>query len=149
MFIYMPKIKFIIHFFLNPAIWLADIILAHNPRIRIFPDRGLTMKHQLQCCFHFRLFRGKTNDKLFQKIQKSLFWDQFELFFFQILAKWNFFEKGLCQFLNIPTIFCHVKNQKKQFSHSWGKCWTDRRMHRQTHNGDFKGPSVILGSNIL
>ena len=60
----------------NPAIWLADSILAHNLRIRILPDRD--------CCrninntsFHFRLFPRKTNEKGFQKIQKTLFRDQF------------------------------------------------------------------------
>ena len=52
MFICMPKINFSIHFFLeiyilkNPAIWLADSILAHNSRTRILPDMGLVVKYQ-------------------------------------------------------------------------------------------------------
>ena len=55
--------------------------------------------------FHFRLFPRKTNDKIFQKIQKYIYiyilgpiWDS-------NLVKIAFLEKGLCQFLNIPIIF--------------------------------------------
>ena len=32
----------------NPAIWLADSILAHNSRTRILPDIGLVVQYQQQ-----------------------------------------------------------------------------------------------------
>ena len=42
--------------------------------------------------FHFRLLPRKTNDKIFQKIQKTLFWGHEAIldFFAQIWAKMNF-----------------------------------------------------------
>ena len=51
MFICMPKINFIIYFFLeyyilkNLVIWFASNILDHNLR-RILPDMRLVMKYQ-------------------------------------------------------------------------------------------------------
>ena len=64
MFICMPKINFIIHFFhyyilKNPAIWLADSILAHNSRARILPDMGLVVKYQQQYKFPFYVISKK------------------------------------------------------------------------------------------
>ena len=52
MFIYTLKINCDIHFFpdmlllKNPAIWLADNILALNSRTRISPDMELVVKYQ-------------------------------------------------------------------------------------------------------
>ena len=52
MFICMPKINFIIHFFLeilyemNTTIWLANSILVHNLRTRMFPNIWLGEKYQ-------------------------------------------------------------------------------------------------------
>ena len=121
----------------NPAIWLADIISLHNSKTRIFPDMGLVKKNNNKISFHFRLFPRKTNDKIFQKIKKTLFCGHFGL------AKMNFpAKKRLSQFLNISIIYHRTKNQKKLLSHSWEKCQTDTR----TENGDFTGPSVGRGS---
>ena len=61
------------------------------------------------------------------------------------MGKKNFHgKKGLCQFLNIPTIYHRAKNQENNnepFPRK--KCQTDGR----TDNGDFIGPSVGRGSN--
>ena len=98
--------------------------------------------------FHFRVLPRKANNKIFWKIQKTLFWGHVAILaiFSQIWAEMYFpGKKSLCQFLNIP-IICHLtQNQKKLICHySWGKCWTDGWMDRQmegwTDNHDFVGP---------
>ena len=61
--------------------------------------------------FRFRLFPGKTNDKIFQKIQKNFFGGSF-----QIWAKMNF-----------PTIV-----PEKLMTHFSEKCQTDGETDRQT-----------------
>ena len=43
--------------------------------------------------FHFWSYPGKTKDKIFQKIQKNLFWDYFGPFFSRFGQKWIFLEK--------------------------------------------------------
>ena len=63
----------------NPATWLADSILAHNSRTRILADMELWWNIN-NISFHFRLFPRKPNDKIFQKIKKTLFWGHFGLF---------------------------------------------------------------------
>ena len=120
----------------NPAVWLANNI-----------------------GFHFRLLPGKTNEKTFQKIQKTLFWSHVGPFSPKFGQKWIFLKKELRQFLNIPIIYHRAKNQKKLMIHSWDKYRTDRPTGRQTdwqtHNGDFIGPSIgrvskkILRSSFL
>ena len=60
--------------------------------------------------FHSRLFPAKTNDKIFQKIQKPCFVANLGPFL-QIWAKMSFPGKK-SQFLNIPIIYHHAKNQK-------------------------------------
>ena len=53
--------------------------------------------------------------------------------FFQNLSKNDFFwKKKLKQFLHIPIIYHHAKNQKKLMSHPLEKCRTDGRTDRQT-----------------
>ena len=106
----------------NPSIWLADSILAHNQRTRILPDVGLVVKYQSTISFHFRLFPGKTNNKIYKKIpnlkyRKTLFWDHFG-HFSPNLGKNEFpWKKELHQFLNIPITYHHAKNQKKLMSY--------------------------------
>ena len=48
--------------------------------------------------FHFRLFQRKTNDKIFQKIQKTLFWGHFESFMPKFGLKWIFLGKRAVSF---------------------------------------------------
>ena len=75
MLICMPKINFMIYFFpeifKNPTIWLADSILTHNSSSGIFPDIRWGSNINNNNCFNFRLFLRKTNDKIFQKIEKK------------------------------------------------------------------------------
>ena len=65
------KLPIVENFLKNPAIWLANSILAHNWRTAILPDVGFVVKYQE---FYFRSFPGKTNGKSFRKI---LFWVHF------------------------------------------------------------------------
>ena len=43
--------------------------------------------------FHLRLFPRKTNDRIFQKIRKTQFWDHFGPFLPKFRQKWIFLEK--------------------------------------------------------
>ena len=63
-------------------------------------------------------------------------------------------ERGLCQFLSIPIIYHHTKNQKKlelekNSELTDGRADTDRQADRQTDrqtdNGDFIEPSIGRG----
>ena len=126
MFICMPKVKFIIHFFLeilhfkNFVILLADSIWAHNWRPRVLRDMRLVLKYNENISFHFRLLPRKTNGNIFQKIQKTLLQGHIAIlaFFAQIWAKMNFSGKKLSQFLNIPIIYHNAKNLKKPICYS-------------------------------
>ena len=57
-------------------------------------------------------------------------------------------KKGLCRFLDIPTIYHHAKNEKKLMCHFeknarlTDKQTTDRQTDRQTDKCDFIGPSA-------
>ena len=80
MFICMPKINFIIHFFLEvlhfkepcnlidqPAFWT----ITREPEICQIWDWWWNINNNNS--FRFKLFPGKTNDKIFQTIQKKLY----------------------------------------------------------------------------
>ena len=102
--------------------------------------------------FHFRLRPRKINDKIFQKRQKLNFeaaWP-FWSFLPKFGQKWIFLEKRL-SVLNIPIIYHRPKNQKTLICHSWGKCWADGWVDRQTEghtdSHDFAEPLVGRGSN--
>ena len=77
--------------------------------------------------FLFRLFPRKTNDKIFQKIQKNPILGPFWAVFAQMWAKMHFLGKKLCHFLDIQIIYHRAKIQKYLLSHFWEKCWADRR----------------------
>ena len=157
----MPKVKFIIHFFLeilhfkepcNFIGWQQMGAITRGPEFcQIW---GWCWNINKDISFHFRLLPRKTNDKFFKKIQKTLFGAMWP--FWPFLAKpgqkWIFLEKRISQFLNIPIICHRAKNQKKLICHSWGKCWTDGWMGRQTEgqtdNHDFVEPSVGRGPII-
>ena len=133
MFICMSKINFIIHFFLETLHFKesCDVIgilttfwpITRETEFCQIWDWWWNINNNIT--FHFRLFSRKTDDKIFQKIPKTLFWGHLDPFC-PNLGKIEFFwEKGLCQFLNIPIIYHRAKNQKKLMSHSWEKCRTD------------------------
>ena len=65
--------------------------------------------------------------KFFKKSKTKLFVDHFGPFPPNLVDNEVSWKKGLCQFLNIPIIYHHAKNQKKKKS------------------GDFIGPSVGIG----
>ena len=106
----------------NPAIWLAVPIWGLE-FCQIW-DWWWNINNNIS--FHFRLFPRKTNDKIFQKIQKALFWGHFGPFLPKFAGK-----NGLCQFLDIPIIYNCAKNQRKLLSHFWEKRRTDGRTDRQ------------------
>ena len=97
MFICMPEVKLIIHFFLkililkNLATLLAGSIWAHNWNLKFCQIWGWCWNINKNISFHFRLLPRKINDKIFQKIQKKLFWGHVAIlaFFAQIWVKMN------------------------------------------------------------
>ena len=56
--------------------------------------------------------------KFFKKSKKTLFWDHFGHFLAKFGEKMDFLGKKGRQFLNIPIIYHHAKNQKKLMTHS-------------------------------
>ena len=63
-------------------------------------------------------FFKKSNDKIFQKIQRLYFgviWSNFSPNLGENEFSWK---KGLCQFVNIPIIYHGAKNLKKLTTHS-------------------------------
>ena len=106
---------------------------------------GLIVKHQQQ--YPSRLLPGKTNNKIFQKIRKTLFWGLFGLFFPTLGNNEFSWKKG--KFFDIPIIYHHGKNQKKLMSHPLEKCRADRRADGETENSDFIEPFVGLGSKRI
>ena len=77
LFIYKQKTKLISHFFLeilqlnNLAIWL--LIWSITWESEFLQVRGLQRNINNNMIFHFRLFRGKTNKKIFKKTQNIPF----------------------------------------------------------------------------
>ena len=81
--------------------------------------------------------------KFFKKLSKPYFCPNF--------GKSEFsWKKGICQVLNIPTIYNRAKNQKKLMTYYWEKCWTDKRTNRWTErrsdNSDFVRSFIGWGS---
>ena len=127
MFICMPKVNFIIHFFLEILHFKEfDWPTAFWPI-----TRELEFCHNNNISFHFRLFPGKTKDEILGAILGP---------FPQNFGKNEFYwKKGLCQFLNIPIMYHHAKNQKKTNDPflrkmlNWRKDGrTDKKTDRQT-----------------
>ena len=93
--------------------------------------------------FHFRLFSRKTSGKIFQNIQKTIFWGTFWALFPQIWAKMKSPGKRALSVFKYYNYHRCAKNQKKLISYAWEKCQTDGR----TDNCDFIGLFVGQGSN--
>ena len=117
---------------------MTDNILAHNSRTRILPDMGLVVKYQQQYSFHFRLFPRKTNDKIFQKIEKP--------YFGAILGPFSW-SKGLSVVRYSNYLPSYKKSAKtiEPFLRKTPSWRVDTRTDGQTDNGDFIGPSVGRG----
>ena len=128
----------------NPAIWLADNILVHNSRTRIFPDMGFVVNINNSISFQFRLF----------SIKKNLFWGHSGSFLRKFGQKWIFLEKGLSvlKYSNHLPLFQKSEKNNEPFLR---KCWTIRQTGRQTDRQTdrrtnrqrcFLGPPVGRGS---
>ena len=134
MFICMPKIRFIIYFFLEIIHFKesCNLIGRHhfdtqNWRTRIFEIWDWWWNISNNISFQFTLFPKKLMTKVFKKSQKKPI-----LVPFWVLSCPNLPTKKGCQFLNIPIIYHHAQNQKKLKTHSWEKCRTDGRRDGQT-----------------
>ena len=81
---------------------LTVSILDYNSRTRILPHMGLVVKYQQQLpipiSFHLILFRRKSNDQIFQKIKKYIFWGQFGIFLLKFGQKRTFVEIRVLSF---------------------------------------------------
>ena len=62
------------------AIWLAESVWLIAWKPEFFQTRGLWWNINNKMIFHSRLFPGKTNDKIFQKIRKIRFLTHFTHF---------------------------------------------------------------------
>ena len=102
---YTSSLTSFLRYYILPAIWLANSILARNWRTRILPDMRLVNN----ISFHFRLFPGKSNDKIFQRnLKKHSLGTFLDPFLPKFEQKWIFLENGLSVF--IPIIYYHAKN---------------------------------------
>ena len=153
----MPKINFIIHFFLEilhfkeSSNFTSDKLWAVTcePEFCEICDWWWNIKNSIS--FHIRLFPGITDDKSFQKFHFGAIFTSLSPNLDKNEFSWK---KGLCQFLNIPIIYHHAeKSEKNNEPLLWKmqKWRTDRQTDRQTDgrtdSGDFIGPSVGRGSN--
>ena len=76
--------------------------------------------------FHIRLFPGKTNGKIFQKIEISYLGAIFGPFCPNLCRNEFSWKKGSVSFEVFQLSTIMQKNQKKLMSHSQEKCQTDR-----------------------
>ena len=104
--------------------------------------------------FHFRLFPIKTNDKIFQKIQKTYFGAIFWLFLPKFGLKWILTQiwakkraLPVFKYSNYLTSCQKLEKTNELFLRKMPNWRTDRQTEGQTYNGDFIGPSVRQGSN--
>ena len=134
MFICMPKILFITHFFIEilhfkescKLIGWLHFSLTQEPTFWHIWDWWWNINNNI---FILDCFQEKLISKFFKK-KKKYFGAIFDPFC-PNLAKINFPGKKACQFLNIPNIYYHAKNQKKTnepFLSRIPNWWRDRRM---------------------
>ena len=148
MFICMSKINFSIHFFLEILSFKesCNLICWQNfgPQLEyseIFQIWDWPQNINNNISFHFRSFPKKSNVEKCKKPYSEVIL----LYFCPNLDKNEFsWEKGLCQFLNIPVDYNCAKYQKKLMGNSWEKCLNDGT-DKQT--GNFIVFSVGQGSN--
>ena len=119
----------------NPAIWLVKNILTitWEPEFCKIWDWWWNIKNNIS--FHFRLFPGKNNDKIFQKIWKTLFWSHFWSFLPKFGKKWILIEKRA---LSVFKYYNHLPSCKKSeknnnpFLRKILKWRTERQKDRET-----------------
>ena len=129
---YTSFLQFFLRFYIlkNPAIWLADTILAHNSRTRIFPDIVLVTI----LVFILDYFQEKLMTKIFRK-SKTLFWGHFGSFMPKF-GQNEFSCKNGLSVLKCSNYLPLYQQSQNSMSHSWEKCqangWTNRWTNRQT-----------------
>ena len=147
MFICMPKINFMVLFFLEILHFKKSCNLIGWQHFGPLPVMGLVVK------YHFRLF-PRNNDKIFQKIQKPYF----GLLLPKSGHKWIFPEKVLSvsRYSNyLPSCqksdnYWDISVKNVELSNCRTDELTDGRTDGRTDrqmNGDFIEPSVGRGSN--
>ena len=127
MFICMPIINFINHFFLEILHFKesCNLIGWQHRELEFCQIWDWWWNINNNISFHFRLFPRKTNDKIFLKIKK-IFLGQFLALFAQIWAKMNFSQKrGSVSFLIFQLSTISPKIRKKLLSHFWKKTLID------------------------
>ena len=97
----------------NTMIWLADTILPHISRLKFYQTWDWWWNINNNISFYFRSFPRKTNDNIFQKIQKILFWGYFGPFLPKFGQNWNFLEKRAQSVFKITIIYHRGKSQKE------------------------------------
>ena len=95
MFICMQKTNFIIHFFLEILHFKesCNLIGWQHRELELCQMWDWWWNTNNNISFHSRLFPRKTNEKLFQKVQKEPYLGPFWVLFTQIGQKWIFLEK--------------------------------------------------------
>ena len=130
----MPKVKFIIHSFLEilhfkePYNWNSAIFKPW-----ILPDWWWNINNNIS--FHLRLFLEKTDDNIFEKIQETLFWGLFMVVFSKFEQKWFFLEKKALTVFTYSNYLPSCKKSEKTNEPSLRKMpnWrTDRQTDGQT-----------------
>ena len=156
MFICMPKVKFIIHFFLEilhfkktlQFYWLTAFgpITGDPEFCQIW---GWYWNINKNISFHFRLCPRKTNNKIFKNIQKVQFWGHVAIlaFFTQIWAKLDFPGKKALSVFKYSSYLPSCQKLEKPNMLFFLSKMLNWRMDGQTENHDFVGPSVEWGSN--
>ena len=97
--------------------------------------------------FYFRLFPRKTNDKIFEKIQKELFWDHHGPFLTRSGQKVILLDKRA---LSVFKYSIYLSSCKKSEKNWWLIHEKNPKLidgHRKTGNDDYTGPFVGPGSN--
>ena len=124
MFICMPKINFIIHFFLEIIHFKESCNLIGQQHFgpylenQKFARYGICGEISITILvFISDYFQEKLTSKFFEKLKKHYFGSIMGHFFLD-LGKNEFSWKKVCQFLNVPIICHHAKNQKNLLSHS-------------------------------
>ena len=120
MFLCMPKINFIIYFFLEILHFKEPCSLIGQQRFgpqlenqifaRYVIDGEISIKILV---FILDYFQEKPITSFSKISKKNLFWAHFGQFLPKFGEKLIFLGKGLCQLLNIPIIYHGAKNQKK------------------------------------
>ena len=116
----------------NPAIWLAGsiLVITQEPEFYQIWDWWWNINNNIS--FQFRLFPRKTNDKMFQKIQKNLFRGHFGPFLPKFGQKWIFQEKWVLSDLRYYN-YLPLRQKSEKTNLSFVRKMQNSRMDRWTN----------------